>query len=294
MLKILLVDDEHFILQGLMVLIDWEAEGYEIAAIASNGKEALDYLREHTVDLVIADIMMPEMTGLELLENIQKEHVSEASFVIMSGYGDFAFAQQAIRFGCIDYLLKPVKKEELISILGKYSHMSEKAKMEQKFESAYLARSIISLLVGRYDDADLSYVKQHVKLSGWLRYIEIEIGNLEDEDVEESELRLLQHRLHQTCIQILKEDGNHCVLDVSLDRISCSVGFIYCDYMAEKSDCTEEQYLEHFNKNLTILLKQEIQMLVGKKVEDITVISQSYGAACMLKTSEAFHTKKDI
>lgn len=294
MLKILLVDDEHFILQGLMVLIDWEAEGYEIAAIASNGKEALDYLKEHTVDLVIADIMMPEMTGLELLENVQREHVSEASFVIMSGYGDFAFAQQAIRFGCIDYLLKPVKKEELISILGKYSHMSEKAKMEQKFESAYLARSIISLLVGRYDDADLSYVRQHVKLSEWLRYVEIEIGNSEDEDVEESELRLLQHRLHQTCIQILKEDGNHCVLDVSLDRISCSVGLIYCDYMAEKSNCTEEQYLEHFHRNLEIILKQEIHMLVGKKVEDIAVISQSYGSACMLKTSEAFHIKKNI
>ena len=294
MLKILLVDDEQFILQGLVILIDWEAEGYEIAAIASNGKEALDYLRDHTVDLVLTDIMMPEMTGLELLENVQKEHISEASFVIMSGYGDFAFAQQAIRFGCIDYLLKPVEKEDLLAILGKYSHISEKAKMEQKFESAYLARSIISLLVGRYDDSDLSYVRQHVKLSGWLRYVEIEIGNPEGEDVEESELRQLQHKLYQTCMQILKEDGNHCVFDVTLDRISCSVGLIYCDYMAEKSDCTEEQYLEHLHRNLEILLKQEIHMLVGKKVENIEVISQSYGAACMMKTSEAFHTKKDI
>lgn len=294
MLKVLLVDDEQFILQGLVVLVDWVAEGYEIAATASNGKEALDYLKGHIVDLVLADIMMPEMTGLELLERVQKEHISEAGFVIMSGYGEFAFAQQAIRFGCIDYLLKPVEKEDLLSILGKYNHMSEKAKMEQRFEGAYLTRSIISLLAGRYDDTDLSYVRQHVKLSGWLRYVEIEVGNLEDEDVEESELRLLQHKLYQTCIQLLKDDANHCVFDVSLDKTGCSVGLIYCKHMAEKSDCTEEQYLEHLRRNLEILLKQEIHMLVGKKVEDITVISQSYGAACMMKTSEAFHTKKDI
>lgn len=294
MLKVLLVDDEQFILQGLLVLIDWEAAGYEIAAIASNGKEALEYLQNHTVDLVLTDIMMPEMTGLKLLETVQKEHVSEASFIIMSGYGDFAFAQQALRFGCIDYLLKPVEKEELLSILGKYSHISENAKLEQKYEQAYLAHSIISLLVGRYDDSDLSYVKQQMQTSAGVRYIEIEIGNPGDEDVEESEMRFLQRKLYQTCLQILKEDGNHCVFDVSLDKINCSVGFVYCDYMSEKMNCSEDQYIKQIHKNLEILLKQEIHMLVGKKVSDIALISQSYGTACMMKTSEAFHTQKDI
>ena len=71
MLKVLLVDDEYVITQGLSVLIDWGAEGYEIAAVCSNGQDALDYLRENPVDLVIADVMMPVMTGLELLEKAQ-------------------------------------------------------------------------------------------------------------------------------------------------------------------------------------------------------------------------------
>ena len=73
MLKVLLVDDEPFIVQGLTVLLDWEQEGYEIAATAQNGKEALAYLKEHQVDLIIADIRMPEMTGLELLETIRRD-----------------------------------------------------------------------------------------------------------------------------------------------------------------------------------------------------------------------------
>ena len=68
MLKVLLVDDEPFIVQGLSALIDWEKEGFEIAATAENGLEALEYLKKEKVDLIIADIRMPGMTGLELLE----------------------------------------------------------------------------------------------------------------------------------------------------------------------------------------------------------------------------------
>ena len=124
MLKVLLVDDEPLIVQGLSLLLDWEKEGYEIAATAQNGKEALSYLRENKVDLIIADIKMPEMTGLELLETIRREQVSDAYFVILSGYSDFSYAQQAIHYACMDYVLKPVEKEVLTEIIRKAANMS--------------------------------------------------------------------------------------------------------------------------------------------------------------------------
>ena len=124
MLKVLLVDDEPLIVQGLSLLLDWEKEGYEIAATAQNGKEALIYLRENKVDLIIADIKMPEMTGLELLETIRREQVSDAYFVILSGYSDFSYAQQAIHYACMDYVLKPVEKEVLTEIIRKAANMS--------------------------------------------------------------------------------------------------------------------------------------------------------------------------
>ena len=83
MLKVLLVDDEPFIIQGLKVIIDWENEGFEIAGMVSNGKEALQFLENENVDLVIADIRMPEMTGLELLETLRKDKKSDVYFVIL-------------------------------------------------------------------------------------------------------------------------------------------------------------------------------------------------------------------
>ena len=89
MLKVLLVDDEPFIVQGLSVLFNWEEEGCVIAATAQNGREALEYLKKDQVDLIIADIKMPEMTGLELLETIRREGISDAYFVILRGYGNF-------------------------------------------------------------------------------------------------------------------------------------------------------------------------------------------------------------
>ena len=113
MLKVLLVDDEPFIIQGLKVLIDWEQEGYMIAGTASNGKEAYDFLKKESVDLIIADIQMPVMTGLDLQEAIRKENLSNAYFVILSGYADFEYAKEAIALGSAYYLLKPVDPDEL-------------------------------------------------------------------------------------------------------------------------------------------------------------------------------------
>ena len=116
MLRVLLVDDEPFILQGIKMLIDWEQEGFEIAGMAANGKEAIAFLEQEEVDLIIADIRMPEMTGLELLETIKREKLSNAYFVILSGYADFEYARRAMQNECTEYLLKPIDREMLLKL----------------------------------------------------------------------------------------------------------------------------------------------------------------------------------
>ncbi len=125
MMKVMLVDDEPFIMQGLEVLIDWNALGYEIVKMASNGGEAYEYLKSEQVDIVISDISMPVMTGLDLLKRIREEGLSDAYFVILSGYNDFKYAQQAIRYASMDYLLKPIDREELTDILKRAARMRE-------------------------------------------------------------------------------------------------------------------------------------------------------------------------
>ena len=173
MLKVMLVDDEPFILQGLKILVDWEKEGYEIFASFSNGKDALDYLRNNEVDLIISDIQMPLMTGLELLETIQKEKISEARFAILTGYDDFSYAQKAIKYNSMDYILKPVQKKDILALLRNVSDLEKENKEKEgdrkKMEDAYLARNVIALIKGKYDENNLEYVNKHMQLSGKIR-----------------------------------------------------------------------------------------------------------------------------
>lgn len=299
MLRVLLVDDEPFIVQGLKVFIDWRYEGYEIVSVASDGAEALEYLKENEVDLIIADIKMPVMSGLELLEKIRRESLSEAYFVILSGYSDFAYAQQAIRYDCMEYVLKPVEKEELLRVLRKVAKVSESARKEekdkQKLEHEYLARNIIALLCGKYDTVNLEYVKSHMKLSEGVRYIDLEPCELtEVQEQEERELRQVQRKLYQACLDYLKEDSTHCIFDVSRNEKNYDIGFIYCDYMAAKYGCSEKEYLKSFQENVEKVLQHPVRILVGKKVTDISALAKSYSTACVLNSLEAFRAKKKM
>lgn len=118
-LKVLLADDEPFIMEGLKILIDWESEGYEIAGTFANGEQVLEYLKSAEADLIISDIKMPGMDGLELLARIREMGLTRVQFILLSGYEDFSFAQQAIRHGCIGYILKPMEAKELTALLRK-------------------------------------------------------------------------------------------------------------------------------------------------------------------------------
>jgi two-component system response regulator YesN len=299
MLRVLLVDDEPFILQGLQVLIDWNKEGFEIAATAANGAEALDFLKENRVELIITDISMPVITGLELLKKIREEKLSDAYFIILSGYADFSYAQQALRYECMEYILKPVEREGLTKVLHKVVAMNDsveqKTKIGQNMERAYLARNVIAVIRGKYDSLNLEYVKSNMHLSEGVRYIEVELDDeIMQEEISDEEKRVCQRKLFDACLEFLKEDGSHCVFDVSGHEKIYDIGLVYCDSMAELNQLSEREYLEKFLSYLREVAQLPVIMLVGKKVTDISSIAQSYGAACVLRSFQGFRMKKSI
>lgn len=300
MKKVLLVDDEPFILQGLKVLLDWQAEGYEIAATCSNGQEAFDYLKVNKVDLIIADVKMPIMTGLELLEKIRTEGVSDAFYVILTGFKDFSYVQTAMRYDCMDYLLKPVEKQELIKVVRKTAKMSDERREEeesrQDMEEAYLARNLIAVLFGKQDDKNINYVQNHMQISSELRYVDVEMADFvaESEELEEGEMRERQREMFRACQDYLKDEKNHCIFDVSREERSYDIGIVYCDYFAAK----RETDIEGFFTKLISHIKSETGLtatvFIGKKVDKLYSLSKSYSSACVLKSLEGFRDKKSI
>ncbi|MBP1991503.1 response regulator transcription factor [Paenibacillus eucommiae] len=112
MYKVLIVDDEMLILKGLQYVINWEEHGAEIVASAKDGIEAMEIVEQTMIHIMITDIKMPNMDGLELIRTIRRKGLN-IKIVILSSYDDFEFVKEASKLGIENYLLKPVEEEEL-------------------------------------------------------------------------------------------------------------------------------------------------------------------------------------
>lgn len=112
MYKVLIVDDKALIRKGIISSIDWEALNIELVGEADNGTHALESIKLNKPDIVVTDIRMPDMDGIELLKNIS-ESGSQIVTIVISGYDDFEYAKKAIKYGSIDYIMKPISPAEL-------------------------------------------------------------------------------------------------------------------------------------------------------------------------------------
>ncbi|WP_139311221.1 response regulator [Bacillus sp. MRMR6] len=110
---LLIVDDEPRTRQGLNKILDTWANGNYQIFTAANGEEAIERMKQHKVHILITDIRMPEITGLQLLK-IAKEQGIQPVIIVISAYSEFEYAQEALRLGVINYLLKPISKKVLI------------------------------------------------------------------------------------------------------------------------------------------------------------------------------------
>lgn len=115
-MKLMIIDDDDQIREGMVWGIQWENFGFEKAEGFKNGKEALDRLEKEAFDIVISDISMPVMSGIELMK-LTREKYPSVRFILISGYKEFEYAQAGIRYGADGYILKPIHLDELIDIV---------------------------------------------------------------------------------------------------------------------------------------------------------------------------------
>lgn len=117
MYTLLIVDDEPHIRTGLKHIIEWEIYGIEIIGAAEDGEKAYSLIQSEHPNLVLVDITMPNMSGLELIERCSQME-SVPKFIILTGYNDFKYVQKALKLGASDYLLKPVDQNELANAVS--------------------------------------------------------------------------------------------------------------------------------------------------------------------------------
>ncbi|MCL6457326.1 MAG: response regulator [Gorillibacterium sp.] len=125
--KVLLVDDEGWVVESLKDLVDWAYYGFEVVGQAASGGQALEAIGQLRPDVVFTDIRMPEMNGLELIQR-GADLPFPVYFVVVSGYAEFAYAQKALKYGAVGYCLKPFDEMEIATVLVKVKALLEKAK----------------------------------------------------------------------------------------------------------------------------------------------------------------------
>lgn len=165
MLKVMLVDDEPWVLEGLRTMVDWGKFGFEVCGEALNGPDAIRLIQELKPDLVLTDIHIPVFNGLEVIAKLNESMERPPKFVILSGYDDFQYARTALRQRVDQYLLKPIDDEEIESLLVKLrtaiDHEIASSEVRQK-QQTFIVNNLLNRLIQGEQGEDLQMLAENL------------------------------------------------------------------------------------------------------------------------------------
>ena len=291
MLKIMIVDDEYYFRQALKVTLQWEELGFEICGEAKNGKDALDKIEELRPDIILVDINMPIMGGLEFI-SILKEQKYKAKIVLITGYSEFNYAKQAIQLGVTDYILKPIEEKELEDTLlnikkllkdDQYNQIEiEKFKTKAKENIPVLKEKLLNdLIFGNTMEtieniiASLGYLD--IKLSSkYYRVIVMKIDCIDEKEWAIEEKSFWYFGVLNISSEILKERFS---FEYCFDRSGCVSIIIGHNNNDEDTDFQVILLCEKIRECIKKYLKFTVTIGIGNYYEKIKNIEISYKEA---------------
>lgn len=167
MYRLIIIDDEREISQGFAQYFPWESLGFQVVGTFVRAGDAIDFLSRESVDVIVSDVRMPGITGLEMTEQINRQKLrGQAKLLFFSAYGEFSYAQQAIALGADQYILKSASYNELIDVFTKLRETldAQRRESEPAQEDGLIAR-ILAYAREHPDKASLEEIAAHVFLS---------------------------------------------------------------------------------------------------------------------------------
>ena len=275
MIRVMLVDDEPYIRQGLKHIVDWEKYGYEIVAEAENGAQAIEVLKETSVDLMFVDLKMPGMTGLELIAYVKEHSLQPIRFIVLTGYADFQYAQKAIELRVAEYILKPVKQEELTALLERHNEQFHKEiKAQQESFTFHVSRVIL----GKYTAEDVEQVAKQLDPGMDWKYVSFEFDKTKDNFVAlcYEEKMQAQQELTEYLRRLLGEDASHVAESLETDENVFGAGILLERRLYEEKGMSETEYLEDLQKKVNVHSEYSIFVYAGQKVSGVEQLYESY------------------
>ncbi len=294
MYAVMIVDDEAIIRQGLRHVVDWEQLGFKITMEAKNGRDALARLAENSVDLIITDIKMPKMDGIELLREIRNQY-SNLCVIFLSGFDEFSFARQGIVLGAFDYILKPMEPGKIMEVLQRAYNFLEREKQHQEEQNRLLTKLDLHIAISREKilanllcGKDLPILKledlcREYRINLRNAPVQVAIVEIDDFDINGEEwltngldellVRELKLELENLLggnseITVLITEGDFGSLDVMIQPENESASIDICALSAELFD----KFLKEINRSKSI----RITIGIGNVYSRIDQIHLSY------------------
>lgn len=288
MFRVLIVDDELYIREGLKALIKWEKLGFMICGQAENGENALKVIEEVKPDVIITDIKMPLMNGLELIEKLYEELKLDVKFIVLSGYNEFDYAKKAMKYGVKDYILKPIEEEELETVFKElYMELVKERKDKEDSLRIFNSLSEISLKTILKSVADKESVENtkkflNVSYNEYFRYVMLELettnteGSHENEADEINNLYLLRNYL----VEILGDDYKYNILkEDSHKKGSVMYGIVITKRLLKNYNDDLSFLIGSIYEQLGNKINNNIYIYVGKEVSELLLLRESYDSA---------------
>ena len=227
MYKILIADDEEIIGTCLKKMIDWKSINAEVIGVALDGEEALKMFREKLPDIVILDINMPFINGIELAGIINQEH-PDTKVIMLTAYKEFEYARQAIKYQVVDYLTKPFNNDDVKSVVEKIiKNGKNRKKKETDFDekkSENITDRVISFIRQNYQDPELSLKGTAEALFISTSYVQTLLKNKQT-----SFSKLLDEIRMKRAMELLKERE-----DLKVYEVAYMVGLNSSQYFSKK------------------------------------------------------------
>lgn len=285
MLKVLIVDDESIIREGLQTIINWEEYGFEVCDTAANGREGLQKVLQHSPDLAIVDIKMPVMSGINMVEQL-KAQKDKCRVIVLTAYSDFTYAQKFVELGADSYILKPVEQDDLIEVLVRIKRRIESENEARLGIDASILLSRDKILEGFVtrtvsDSRIEQYITQYHLDFPWQSYM---VG-LVDTGKEYTLDMKLKKRIRERIEEIVLKNSYGIVFEI--DSYICILFRGLCDIS-----------LPHVLKAVQNFVEEHCRIMVtisvGKPVTSLDLLLESYTEAYRLLEKKFLYGQKHI
>lgn len=291
MYKLIIVDDEQEVRKGIINTIDWCELGFQVVGEAENGREALDLIEEDIPDVIITDISMQIMDGLELTASI-RELYSMVKIVILTGYDDFMYAQKAVHFGVSDYILKPVLPQDILKLMhnlksridDEIAEKEDKEKLQKHFtESMPVLREsfLTSLIMIKPNKKDTEKKINFFNLQIHGEYFATAVITCDNESLSEAknitrDTDQLMFLIQNIAQEILKR---HSVGEIFFFN-NTSVIIMGIQNDQRSITCNKIiSYMDEIRQSIERFLKLTVTIGLGKVQNSIDKMQESYKAA---------------